>query len=644
MSDLNNSHAVIIGTAGHIDHGKSSLVRALTGTDPDRLKEEKERGITIELGYAFLTEDIAIIDVPGHEKFIRQMVAGAATIDLGLLVIAADDGIMPQTREHLEILDLLGISGGLVAISKADLIEPEWLEIVVEETKRLIADTVLRDASVIVVDSLSGRGIDELRAGLLKLANAHSRTTQNGPLFMPIDRVFTMKGFGTVVTGSILSGVAIPQERVQLMPARFNTRIKGIQSHGEEVEHLGVGQRAALNLHGVKVEQIKRGDVLAAADTVESARRLDIHLRVLKRSPVPVTHRQRVRLHVGTAEVMARVVLLECDECQAGETTYAQLILEEPVSVRRGDRFVMRRYSPQRTIAGGVVLDPNPATHRRNRPALIERLRQLQGDTPEVVLAGLALLPFESTQAIARRISLPRLQVQSELEKLAQAGQAVELAGEKESRWVLAQWMSDLERAAEAAMESFHATHPVETGMRRGEFWQALAIKVSEPVRPLLADYLQKKGVISLANGDRIARAGHSAELDPELLALAETVRASVEAAGFKPLTSDELATQLKKKPKLIDPIVRRLQAEGALHRLEGNLLLGELARRNVVNILLGLFKQSDAITLSQVREALDTSRKYALPIMSYCDDKGLTLRDAELRRMGAALKALIET
>ncbi|MFQ5772833.1 MAG: selenocysteine-specific translation elongation factor, partial [bacterium] len=396
---------IIIGTAGHIDHGKSALVKALTGVNPDRLKEEKERGLTIDLGFAHLGEKATIIDVPGHEKFIRNMVAGVSTINFVLFVVAADDGVMPQTREHLDILKILQVKHGIIVITKIDLVEEEWLNLVKEDVRNLVQGSFLEIAPMLSVSSITGRGISKLKTTMETQWQQIKRRENKGVFWMPIDRSFTMKGFGTVVTGSVLSGETKVGDSLELLPQKKIVRIRGLQSHGHSVEKVAPGDRAAINLQALAKDQIHRGNVLSVPNYFNVARRLDARLQLLENAPKAIKPNTRVRLHFGTTEVMARISLLNVTKIEPGVSAYVQFHLENPGCTRRLDPFVIRQYSPTTTIGGGIILDANATRHKLADPTVLHKLQALEKENPKEVLeekllsAKFALLTLDQLTA-----------------------------------------------------------------------------------------------------------------------------------------------------------------------------------------------------------------------------------------------------
>ncbi|MDD4170142.1 MAG: selenocysteine-specific translation elongation factor, partial [Desulfotomaculaceae bacterium] len=382
---------LIIGTAGHVDHGKTALVKAMTGVDTDRLKEEKERGISIELGFTSLElpsgRKAGIVDVPGHERFIKHMLAGAGGFDLVLLVIAADEGVMPQTREHLDIIQLLQVKKGVVVLTKADLVDEEWLELVTEEVREFLQDTVLEKAPLVTVSAVTGQGIAALLELLDHVAEETESKTAAGTPRLPVDRVFSVTGFGTVVTGTLVAGQLRVGDMVKVQPAGLTARVRSLQVHGKKVEVAGAGQRVAANLAGLEVEQVSRGSVVAGTDSLVPSHRLDVHLLLLDSADRPLKNRERVRFHIGSGETLGRVVLLDREELAPGATAYAQVELEEMVAAVKGDRFVIRSYSPLWTIGGGTVIDAAPGRkHKRFRSEVLGALATRERGTPEEIL------------------------------------------------------------------------------------------------------------------------------------------------------------------------------------------------------------------------------------------------------------------
>jgi selenocysteine-specific elongation factor len=629
---------VIIGTAGHIDHGKSSLVKALTGTDPDRLKEEKSRGITIELGYAFLSDRVAFIDVPGHERFVRQMVAGAATVDYGLLVVAADDGVMPQTREHLDILSLLDVKGGLVVITKADLAEEDLVALVREDVGEALRGSALDGAPILVADSLSRRGLDEVRAAILALA-ASKRPTTRGDIFrLPVDRVFTVKGFGTVATGSVLSGSVRTRDTLRLLPAGRDVRVRGIQSHDVTIDQAVAGQRAALNLTGVSVDELARGDVLVTPDTLEGTRRLAVKLSVLPDSPRLIQHRQRVHVHLGTADLLARVRLLEDEPVLPGGEGLAELMLEAPTAAQRHDRFVIRQYSPLVTIGGGVVIDPGIARLPRRRVEARAALARLADWEPSRALAAtLEQRLLATVEELAVALSRPEAELQEELDALHAAGEALVFGAGSARRYAPPSLLSRITSAALEELSRFHEKNPLRAGMARAELASRLQRQAPKGAAPLLIAAAIERGLLGAPSSEHVALPGFRVEMTRRQQKNVDAMLARLEGDALKPSSVDDLAALIDAKPRDTRVLLTWLVDTGRLVCLDKTLFFTAESVMAARRGLAELFARQPSATLSEIREHLDTSRKYAVPLMEHFDGRGWTRRDGDVRSAGAS-------
>ena len=457
---------IILGTAGHIDHGKTSLIKAVTGTNTDRLKEEQLRGITIELGFASLDlpsgRHLGIVDVPGHEKFVKNMVAGATGIDMVAMVIAADEGVMPQTREHMEICSLLGIEHGLVALTKIDMIDAEWLELVQEDISEFVAGTFLEDKAIVPVSSASGEGIDAFVAALDDLSGRIPERSSSNLFRLPVDRVFTMKGFGTVITGSLMSGKVKIGDNVMIYPSGIPSKVRGVQVHGESVEAAHSGMRTAINFQGLEKASIERGQVVSTANALLPSYMVDVSLHYLESNKKKIKNRSRVRFHTGTSEIMGNLILLDEEDLRPGEDTVAQIRLDEPVAVVRDDRFVLRSYSPVRTIGGGQVLNPVPEKHKRFRPEVIDGLKGLLTHDPEDIIA------YQVMTAGVRGVSFSALMIMTNLsekplEKYLQGmlSRKDVIQIDKEQRlFVYKTGFGDLQKSMTMHLQAYHDKNP----------------------------------------------------------------------------------------------------------------------------------------------------------------------------------------
>jgi selenocysteine-specific elongation factor len=625
----------VIGTAGHIDHGKTLLVKALTGMDTDRTPEEKARGITIELGFAFLGDQATIIDVPGHERFVKTMVAGVSTIDLALLVIAADDGVMPQSREHLDVLELLGVRRGVVALNKVDLVEEEWLELVEQEIRELTRGTFLEGAAIFRVSALTGAGIEALKQRLLDLTAATLARNSDAPFRLPVDRAFVAKGFGLVCTGTVLAGQLREGDAVEVLPALRPARVRSLQQHGQGVAQVQAGDRAAINLAGVEHGQVERGDVLAAPGYLRPSSLLDVRLRLLGSSPQPLLQRTRLRLHLGTREVMARVVLLDQEALKPGQQALAQLRLEAPVAAVWGDRFVVRRYSPPLTIGGGWVLDPRPAKHRRLDRHALEQLKALEQDDRESLVEVRLRQTQERlkpAQELAGELGLGRARVEALVGELERRGRVMRMEVEGQVQalhvQVLQAWAGRLERA----LGHFHAANPLRAGLRREELRNLGAPHAQVALFDLVLAHLERQGRIAM-EGAVVRAATHQIRFAPKEEALRQQIEEQVRTATFAQIPdADGLARGLGAERQVVEAVLGALQSLGKVVALEGGLLMHAQVLDKVRQQLDAHLRERGQITVAQFRELIGSNRKYALALLGYFDGEGLTLRQGDVR------------
>ena len=626
------AHA-IIGTAGHIDHGKTALVKALTGIDTDTLPEEQSRGVTIDIGFAYWKEDVTIIDVPGHERFVKNMVTGVCTIDLALLVVAADDGVMPQTREHLGILNLLGVQRGLVALTKIDLVERDWIDLVVEDLRTVLEGTFLASAAIVPVSSTTGEGVEQLRTHLeSEIADVEVRADR-GIFRLPVDRVFSSQGFGTIVTGTVLSGSVRPRDTVALQPADRQLRVRGVQTHGREVEVAGVGSRAALNLTDVEVSEVERGDILAEPGYFSSTFMVDAELQILPDSPVSLENRTRVHLHLGPREVLARVILLESERLMPGETQVVQFRLESPGVTARGDRFVIRRYSPVVTIGGGIVLDPSPRKHRRLRPDVVAALKGLQTDDPARVIEmrlRAAGADIRSAVDLAREIGVDKAAVVSKLAELVEAGLAVPVNREGDLFAHTENWEA-LQEAIVQALRTYHTENPLKAGVRRDE------LRLQVAGRPPQASYERAvEGMISggtvRSQAAQLALADHRIELTEQQEAVRQAIGRLLSTGRAAPPDLNELPAKVGCDALEAKSVVEAMQAMGEAVRLEESIVFDPEALRAIEEDLVAYLEVNGSVEVSAFRDLAGTTRKYAVPLLNYFDARGVTTRRGDVR------------
>ncbi len=615
---------VVVGTAGHIDHGKTALVRALTGIDTDRLPEEKARGITIDLGFAYLEEPdgltIEIVDVPGHERFVKNMLAGVGGIDLAMLVIAADEGVMPQTREHLAICSLLHIKSGLVVLTKRDLVEPDWLELVRDDVVALARGTFLEGAPILAVSAKTGEGLPGLRAKLAELARVVPPKAADKLPRLPIDRVFTVKGFGTVVTGTLTEGRLEVDDRVEVYPRGIQAKIRGLQVHGRPVEQALAGQRTAVNLQGVERAAIDRGAVIGAPGTLVASVLVDGTLELLKDAPRPLKARDRLRLHSGTSEIMARVLLLDRAELAPGETAHARFRLERELVALPGDRFVIRSYSPIVTIGGGTLLDVSPPRFKRKAPALLAHLALLERGSDAEVLeehvrhAGASGVRLD---ALSGRVPFGPQRLRALLDGL-QASGAV-LAVDRD--WFLHRDTRDRLRAEVIRLlEEFHRKNSLKIGMSREEL-RGRAGAADERVFSHLLGGLETEGAVK-SERDKVRLASHTVRLSPEQQKIVDRIEAEFRSAGAAPPTPED--------PE--DELFQLLVAGRRLIRVKESLYFHAEALKAVEDKLVALLREKKEIAPGDVKDLLGISRKYAIPLLEYFDAQRVTQRVGERR------------
>jgi selenocysteine-specific elongation factor len=625
--------SLVLGTAGHIDHGKSALVKALTGTDPDRLPEEQERGVTIELGFARLAlpsgRVLGVVDVPGHERFVRQMVAGATGIDVVLLVVAADDGVMPQTREHLAIIDLLGIDRGVVAVTKADLADAEWTSLVEADVRELLRGTSIAEAPIVPVSAKTGQGLDDLLLALDSVAaETHARQAEL-PFRLPVDRVFTIAGAGTVVTGTLWSGTVKRDDPVELYPSGRTARVRSVQVHSSAVEKAAAGQRVALNLAGVDVADVSRGDIAAAPGSLAVTDRFDARFTYLAGNERPFVSGARVHVHHGTREVLGRVLLMDAEELAPGASGYAQVRLEEPIAPRYDDRFIVRSYSPTVTIGGGLVLDVRPPRRTRLTDAersLLDALAAHDVDAAAVGLIASRDTPMTSAE-VAAALGVPRAGVadalnRSKLERLKAGGETYFAARET---------LDGLVAAVRDALLAFHAENPKATGVAtlalRDRVRRGLPERVFDAVVALAVERgvaVADRGVVRHPQAAASAVAGEEAAM--------EAMERLLRAQALAPATVAELSAEAGIDAGVARKALTRLTAEGKVVRLGPEMHFAreaiEAARAAIVTYL----EAHGTILAKDARDALGTSRKYVVPLLEWLDAQGVTKRVGDER------------
>jgi selenocysteine-specific elongation factor len=617
----------IIGTGGHIDHGKTALVGALTGVSTDRLPEEQRRGITIDLGFARLLLDdgvAGVVDVPGHEDFIRNMVAGASGFDLLLLVVAADEGVMPQTREHVAIAELLAVPRAVVALTKVDRVDPDWLELVEDDVATFLEGTPFADARVVPTSVVSGQGLDTLRRAIGDALPA-ARGRSDDLFRLPVDRVFTVRGTGTVVTGTVWSGCLKREEQVRILPGARTARVRSLQVHGEEVDAVAPGQRAAIALAGIERIHAGRGSTLVTDPAWTAASAITASLRVLPASPWRIEHGQRLRVHLGTAEVMARAYLMGRDALEPGDEGWAQLRFEAPVVARSGDRLVIRSYSPVTTIGGGVVAEPYPGKRRRLTPEDARFLASQVGDAPQARVAaaleerGVAGVPVGALPILTGATPADVKKALATLDAVVAGDRAFAAPA---ARSVL----EGLTRTVDAYHEAHLLRRGIDTErLRRGAPDGAEDALVAHALALLL-----DRGQLVMVDG-LVARAGFEPSLDPEQQAARDRILAAIQDAGYAPPRLDQLAAALGEPPDLPD-LIAHLDAGGEIRRLEHDLYMHRAHLDRLVDRVRSSFAGRTDVSPAEFRDLVSASRKHLIPILEYLDRTGVTVRSGEGR------------
>ena len=628
---------LILGTAGHIDHGKTSLVKALTGIDTDRLKEEKARGITIELGFAHLELPggirFGIVDVPGHEKFVRAMVAGVGGMDIVMLVIAADEGIMLQTREHLDILRLLGVKCGLVALTKRDMVEDEWLELVTEEVREFVADSFLEHAPIIPVSSRTGEGLEELKAVLTSLADEVVEKRREGSFRLPVDRVFTMAGFGTVVTGTLLCGEITLGDELALLPSGREGRVRGIQAHGYKADKGLAGQRLAVNLQGIDLNEAQRGDVVVPRGVFQPTRVVDVRLDYLPSALRELKHRTRVHLHSATYEVPAQVILLDRDTLRQGDSAYVQLRLSAPVLLLSGDSYILRAVSPAITIGGGIVLDPFPPRRRRRGEEAVQLLESLDSRHHQrigALIIGQSLLSGISFEDILIRSAIPRKAAESALSALLTSGDVVQLTREPRIFLSKASFVT-LKQGLVNELSLFLAANPLKDGMGKEELKTRLP-KRSDPrfFNPLLSALERDQQVIP--ERDIVRPAGRAARTIAAAGSLTADIRSFLRQKALEPPTVKEFMERFGCDEKALRGNIALLIQSGDAVRISSELFYASEVLNDLREKLVHHLRDKGEISPPEYRELTGLSRKFLIPLLEYFDSEKVTIRVGDKR------------
>ena len=633
----------VIGMAGHIDHGKTALVQALTGINTDRLKEEKERGITIDLGFAHLSENVTIIDVPGHERLIKNMVAGVSTIDLVLFVVAADDGIMPQTREHLDIVKLLGIKNGIFVITKIDLVEPDWVLLVEEELRELLKTSGFADAPILKTSTVTGEGIKEVQQAVEENLRQIRPRADDGIFRLPIDRVFSKSGFGSVVTGSVLSGKITTGAVVEILPEKITARVRGLQSHDHSVEQVKCGYRAALNLAGVNHSQLYRGQVITLPDYYQPVEIFNARLTVLPDSPTAITNQMRLRLHLHTIECLARVILPEMKQLNPGESAYVQFRLEKPIYASFRDRFIIRQYSPQLTLGGGIVLETHPDRYRRKYYSRFrETLKMLESKQPrERLLAAFSNIkqqPF-TPRELQLKTEIPEKELHPLIDKLIKEEKLFPVKEGKETRYFDHYLMERIINRIADVLSEYHRQNPGRSGLRINELITRGETPYPESIIEIAIEWGIRNGKFQKRD-EIIALAGFEAHLQPAQKEKLEKLEAIYRRAGTNPPLYKEALETLGTSEKDFRELLSLLLEQGKIIFVEERLYFHRLAIQDIMEKVREFFLTNSELSVPQFKEITGTTRKYAIPLLTYLDNRKITLRQQNVRVPGPEIES----
>jgi selenocysteine-specific elongation factor len=630
---------IILGTAGHIDHGKTSLIKALTGIDTDRLKEEKLRGITIELGFAWLDlpsgQRLGIVDVPGHEKFVKNMVAGASGIDLVALIIAADEGVMPQTKEHLDICQLLSVQHGLVVLTKVDTVDAEWLEMVTDDVREFLKGTFLEDVPTFPVSALTGEGLPELVEGIDTLCEAVPERPSSGLFRLPVDRVFTMKGFGTVVTGSLVSGGVRVGQTVMTYPSGIESKVRGIQVHGQAVDHATASMRTAINFQGIDRDAIVRGDVVGNVDTLKPSYMVDTLLAYLPSNEKPLKNRTKVRFHTGTSEILAHTILLDREELSPGEIAVAQFRLDTPVAVVKDDRFVIRSYSPIRTTGGGQILDPIPRKHKRFKEPLAAGLKSLAKGPPEEIIiyhvreSGISGAPVWELRL---RTNLSEKNLDQHLQHLLSQRTIVQVDREN-PRFIHGSVFEGLRQKAVKTLEDYHKDHPLKAGMSRQGLMSMLSLSSSSKLFSLLIQDLAKSNTV-IQEREVLRLSGHKVALEADEKNVRYRIEQAYLQSGLEPPYFRDLIASLGQNSSRMKDILALMLEEGTLIKVKEDLYFHKRVIDHLKKGLVSYLKANREITTPQFKEMTGVSRKYTIPLIEFFDITKVTIRVGDIRRL----------
>lgn len=624
----------IIGTAGHVDHGKTALIKALTGIETSRLREEKERGITIELGFAGLDlpdgGKAGIIDVPGHEKFIKNMLAGAGGMDLVLLVIAADEGIMPQTTEHLDILSLLNIRSGIIVLTKTDMVDDEWIEMVEEDIRSEVRGTFLENAPVMRVSSKTGEGIEELRQTIFEKLAHTDRKNKNLPMRIPVDRVFSMEGFGTVITGTLIEGTLCEGDEVMIYPAGISAKARNIQVHSAPVKKAFAGQRSAVNLSGIKKQDVKRGDCLAAPGSLKQSLMIDVKLKALAHCERELLNGSRLHFYHGTGDCLCKLVLLNRDSVKKGEEAFAQLRFTEPIAVKNGDHFVVRFYSPVETVGGGVILDSLPQRHKRYDEAVLKNLTVKESGTAEdrilqrFIDAGVSFTP---NSEIFSGLGIDRQEFESAVRKFSGSGELTEITPQI---FIHKKVFDETEARFLKILDEYHKRNPLRAGMKKEELRSRLLPRCDAALANSLLEIFYRNGKVK-ENGQYVRKSDFSVQYSPSQKKLFDILNERFLKENFETSSVDEIKLQYAGEKEL-KIVLEAMGDSGCIVFLTPQIVMHHEAYEHAKTMLVDFCRENGEISLPQFRDLIGSSRKYALALLEYFDRRGLTRKSGDAR------------
>ncbi len=630
---------LIIGTAGHIDHGKTTLIKALTGDDTDRLDEEKERGISIELGFSDLEYDdgmqLGIIDVPGHEKFIKNMLAGAGGVDIALLVVSADEGVMAQTEEHLAILDLLNIKRGIIALTKIDKVEEDWLELVKEDTKDRLKGTFLEGEDIVEVSSIENIGINKLKKKIKNIALSIEDKDPDDNVYYPIDRVFTLSGHGTVITGTLVSGKISVEDKLTIYPQEKEVRIRSLQVHNESTEVVYPGQRVGINLAAVEKDEINRGDVLASNNSLEKTDFIDGRINILENSPMILEHGDRVRFHIGAREVLGRVYMVEKERIVPGDNALVQFRLEDEIVARYKENFVIRRYSPMTTIGGGEVIDNNPPYRKKlDNNALTELKIKEKGSKEDRVVLELKL-EKEKTLAkeeIGKKTNISVKKIKDIIKALIKKDEIVELSNGNENSYIYKNNYNKLNEEIFNLLKEYHEKYSLRLGFSKEELREKISFNLNKKEFDQILKNLKNKNKIKKREAKvalynfEIKYNSKQNKIKKELINIFEN--------NFMPPTKDQLTTKLKYDEKEVLEVFNSLVNKGLFVKIAHNIYFHNNQIDQAKELLINYLKENQSIELSDFRDLLESSRKYALPLLEYFDQQNFLIRNGDKRKL----------